>query len=344
MKNLFDPVVLNHLHTNNRLVRSATWEGLASRDGGITDETYQIYDELARGGVGLIITGFTSVSAEDHYFNGMMRLSDDALIPQYKKLTDIVHAQGVPVLTQLALGAYYRNSTGSRFLQTEPDDMTPDEICLVRDRFIEAAVRAGKAGFDGVQLHLAHFFFLSRFVSPAVNHRTDAYGGSTQNRARLPLEILRGIKEAAPNLHISAKINCSDYTYGGLDETESFVLCKLLSDAGIDSIEVSANGTSVPGIRAHVNEAYFAEFAERLAKETDTPVILVGGLRAMDTMETLLNRTGIEMLSLSRPLIREPDLPLRMKNRLALVSKCVSCNACYSTPAHRCVFRREDLS
>ena len=136
----------------------------------MTEEAYEIYDELARGGVGAIITGFTSVALHDYYFGGMMRLCDDALLPQYKKLTDLIHAQGCPVITQLALGAYYREVRG-RFLQVEPDYMSLEEIRLVVSQFIEAAVRAEKAGFDGVQIHAAHFFFLSRFISPAITTR-----------------------------------------------------------------------------------------------------------------------------------------------------------------------------
>ena len=176
MKKVFEEIQLGNLHLKNRLIRSATWEGIALPDGGVTEEAYEIYGELAKGGVGAIITGFTSVALHDYYFGGMMRLCDDALIPQYQKLTELIHAEGIPVITQLALGAYYREVNG-KYRQVEPDDMTEDEIQIVIRQFIEAAVRAEKAGFDGVQIHAAHFFFLSRFISPAVNHRTDAWGG-----------------------------------------------------------------------------------------------------------------------------------------------------------------------
>ena len=339
MKRTFEEVSYRLLHMRNRLVRSATWEGIASADGSISDEAYEMYDELSKGGVGAVITGFTSVSPDDHYFGGMMRLSDDGLIPQYKKLTDVIHAHGVPVITQLALGAYYRPLEDDSFRQTEPDLMTSDEIHHIRDQFTDAAIRAEKAGFDGVQIHAAHFFFLSRFVSPAVNHRTDEYGGSTANRARLIIEIITRIKEKAPGLHISAKINSSDFTYDGLDENESLEMCRLLCEAGLDSIEVSGNGTSVGGIRPHVNEGYFVPFAARLAEEVDTPVIVVGGFRSLDVMEDVLNTTKIEMISLSRPLLREPDLPNLMKDGISTISSCVSCNACYLSPSHKCVFR-----
>ena len=139
---------------------------------------------------------------------------------------------------------------------------------------------------------------------------------------------------------MTIKINCSDFTLGGLDEDESLAICKLLAAAGIDSIEVSGNGTSVGGIRAGINKGYFADFAARLAEAVNVPVICVGGWRSRQVMEKILADTKIELLSLSRPLIREPDFPNKLLRGLSDVSKCVSCNACYSTLAHRCIFGR----
>ncbi len=341
MKKVFETVQLGNLSLKNRLVRSATWEGIARSDGSVTEAAYDIYAELASGGVGAVITGFTSVALHDYYFGGMMRLCDDALIPQYKRLTDIIHAHAAPVITQLALGAYYREMNG-QYRQVEPDDMTADEIRLVIRQFIDAAVRAEKVGFDGVQIHAAHFFFLSRFISPAVNHRKDEYGGTPQNRSRILLDILQGIREAAPSLHVTVKINCSDFTFGGLDGDDCVAVCKLLDAAGIDSIEVSGNGTSVAGIRAHKNEGYFVPAAAEVAEVVSCPVIVVGGFRSLDTMEAVLNHTKIQFISLSRPLLREPDLPRKMAQDAGYISKCISCNACYSSPAHKCVFRGRD--
>ena len=337
MKQIFEPIKVRGLNLKNRLVRSATWEGIASIDGGIPEQAYDIYSELAKGGVGAIITGFTSVSNDDFYFDGMMRLSNDALIPQYRRLVDVIHAENCPAIAQIALGAYYRNG-----VQTEPDDMTTDEVRFVIRRFIDAAVRAEQAGFDGVQIHAAHFFFLSRFISPACNHRTDIYGGSIENRSRILLEIMAGIRKEAPTLHITTKINSNDFAHGGLTEGECVEICRLLDQAGIDSIEVSGNGTSVGGIRAHVNEGYFVPAAAAAAEAVSCPVIVVGGFRTLDTMEAVLNQTKIELISLSRPLLREPDLPLKMQADHGYVSKCISCNRCYRSEAHKCVFRGRD--
>ena len=360
MKDIFAPMELHHLTTKNRLVRSATWEGIAAPDGGISETAYEIYEELAKGGIGAIITGFTSVADHDFYFDGMMRLSRDELIPQYKKLVDVIHRENCPVIAQLALGAYYRELPNGKFVQVEPDEMSLPEIKKVIGEFVQAAQRAEKAGYDGVQIHAAHFFFLSRFISPRVNHRQDAYGGSkigasgacprtsasmrvggsTEGRMRILMDIMQGIREVAPGLHITVKINCNDFTYGGLEEEESLAVCKRLAAEGIDSIEVSGNGTSVSGIRPHVNEGYFAKFAAKLAAEVTTPVMVVGGLRSKEKMEDLLNSTNIALLSLSRPLLREPNFPNMLRNGETDESKCVSCNACYSSPEHRCIFRK----
>ena len=341
MKKLLEPVELKNLAARNRLVRSATWEAIAEPDGRLREDAYAIYSELAKGGIGAIITGFTSVAPHDHASDGTMRLCDGAAIPQYRKLVDAIHAEGCPVIAQLALGDYYRETNG-RYGQVEPDDMREGEIQLVIRRFVDAAVRAEAAGFDGVQLHAAHFFFLSRFISPAANHRTDAYGGSTENRSRILLEIMDGIRRAAPSLHVTIKINSDDFIFGGLDGTECIAVCKLLDREGIDSIEISGNGPSVGGIKAYVNEGYFAPVAAAVAEAVDCPVMVVGGFRSMDTMETVLNQTKIEFISLSRPLLREPDFPNKIKAGSTSISKCVSCNRCYSSPCHRCIFKGLD--
>lgn len=339
-KSIFEPVVMRSLTAKNRLVRSATWEGIATPGGSMTEQGYGIYDELAAGGVGLIIGGFTSVADNDVYINGQMRLSNDSLVPQYRCLTDMVHAHGVPIVAQLALGAYYRGLSGGRLMQIEPDEMTENDIAVVVRLFAEAARRAQVAGFDGVQIHVAHFFFLSRFVSPAVNHRSDAYGGSTENRACLVVEIIDAVRSSAPGLHVTAKVNASDRTQGGLEPNEALELAKLYCVHGLDSIEVSANGTSIAGVRPHKGEAYFAPFAAQLAEVVDTPVMVVGGMRSLDVMQEVLDESKIELISLSRPLLCEPDLPRKLQEGATTESRCVSCNACYSSPAHRCIFRR----
>lgn len=321
MKTIFDKTEIKDLKLKNRLFRSATWEALADENGHFDEEIYRIYDELAAGGVGCIISGFTSVSDNDRYFGGMARLSNDRLIAEHKRLTDTVHAQNVPIIAQLALGEYQNK---------EIDELTDSDIDTIREMFIRAVDRAVLAGYDGIQIHAAHGFFLSRYISPAHNRRA--------NPEQLIIDIAKAVRERQPDLHITMKINSSDFTFGGLDEKGSMHIC-LACAPYLDSIEVSGNGTSVGGIRPGVNEAYFKRFALALGEKVDIPVILVGGHRSIENMNKVLNEGKIEYLSLSRPLIREPDLIERWQRGECSPAKCVSCNMCYRTPAHKCIFR-----
>lgn len=339
MKTIFDEADLGNLHLKNRVIRSATWEALAHEDGSPSDEQLRIYDELAKGGVGGIITGFTSVDRNDCYFGGMARLSDDSLISGWAKLAEISHAQKVPVIVQLAMGEFVRNGN-----VLEPNDLSSAQVAEVINLFGDAARRAKSAGFDGVQIHAAHNFYLSRFISPAYNHRTDSYGGDVKGRAKILLDILADMKRKAPDFHITLKINCSDFMFGGLTSNEALETILLMEKAGLDSVEISGNGTSVAGIKAGRNEAYFLPFAKELKKVTHLPIILVGGHRSIENMNKIVYEDGIEFLSVSRPLIREPDLIKRWKSGNITPSKCVSCNACYRTPGHRCKFRNSALT
>ena len=291
-----------------------------------------------KGGIGGIITGFTSVASNIRITTGIMRLSDDKLIPQYKQLTDIVHKDNCPILSQLALGNYY-NKEG---VETNPDDMSLEDIKNVKDLFIKAAERAKKANFDGIQIHAAHFFFLSKFISPLKNHRTDEYGGSTENRAKILVDILKGIKQLNLGLHVSIKINSNDFEDGGNDENECLKICKILEKEGIDSIEISGNGSSRNKIKPHVNEAYFLDCAKKVAEEVNIPIALVGGIRSRKTMQNILDNTKIQIISLSRPLNCDPEFPRKMENGDIEDSRCISCNGCYKSICHKCVvFKRK---
>ena len=335
MKKLFEPTTLGTLKMKNRLIRSATWEGLADERGHMKEELFERCETLADGGIAAIISGFTSVSGDDHCFGGIARLSSDDFIGEHKRLTDIAHRRGCPIIVQLALGEY-----NGAYRDMSVNDLSEKDIRRIRDMFADGAVRAAKAGYDGVQIHAAHNFFLSRFISPGYNRRTDRYGRTPEGRAALIIEILHAIKTRCPELHVSMKINCSDFFSGGLTPAESLRICELCAENRMDSIEVSGNGTSVPHIKAGENEGYFKDFALRLGERTDLPIILVGGHRSIGKMEQILNEGRVDFLSLSRPLLREPALPNRWKSGDTAPAKCVSCNRCYQTPGHRCVFSR----
>lgn len=334
-KKIFDAAYLGDLCLKNRLIRSATWEALCDESGAVGDELCEMYCELARGGVGAIITSLTSVTDDDHCLEGILRLSKDELMESHKKLVDLVHEEGGIILTQIVLGEYHRNEEDRNLAI---DDLTMEDLERVKTLFVNTAIRAEKAGYDGIQLHAAHGFFLSRFISPTYNHRSDCYGGSAEHRGRLLFEILKEIGKQCPKLHLCMKINSSDFREGGLTPEDSLIICKMCEEAGVHSIEVSGTGTCRTQIKAGINEAYFKEYAIDFAAELGIPVILVGGNRSIENMEAVLNEGNVEFLSLSRPLIREPNLPNRWFSGETEPAKCISCNKCYDTHGHVCIF------
>ena len=327
MKNLFDETKFGGVTLRNRAWRSATWLGLAGPRGEITEAIVRTYTELAKGGAAMLVTGLTSIAEDDAAIGGEAKFYDDLFIAGHRRLTDAVHAEGAKIIMQTAM------------VDGFVDELTTGKVEGVVRQFGEAAARAERAGYDGVQIHAAHFFYLSKFISPLFNHRTDRFGGSPENRARILVEVFAATRErTSPGFVVAVKLNSDDCQPGGLSQTDFLVAGKMLSDAGIDAIEVSANYTSRPNIRPGVNEGPFLPAATALAASVKTPVILVGGLRSIETVNHIFTQTRIEYIALSRPLIREPNLINRWRSGDVLPSACVSCNACYRTNGRVCAF------
>lgn len=327
MKTLFDKTTLRNSELKNRVWRSATWMALADRGGNVTDELVNAYEELAEGGTALIVTGLTSILKNDAEIDRGVKFYNDAFIEGHRRLTDAIHKHNAMVMMQTAL------------VDGPVDELSTGQVENIVRAFGDAAHRAEQAGYDGVQIHAAHFFYLSKFISPLLNHRSDRYGGDQRGRTQILLEILNDMrKKTSDDFCITVKINSSDEYLGGLTRQDFVVSSQLLAEAGIDAIEVSANGTSRMGIKAGLNEGSFLGAAKALSDSVDVPVILVGGLRSMVTINTILSETNIQYVSLSRPLIREPNLINRWLKGDTAPSKCISCNSCYRTYGHRCVF------
>ena len=334
MKTIFEQTEINNLKLKNRLFRSATWDGLVKPDGTLTEEIYTIHRELAEGGVGAIVTGLTDVSPYDWALVGNMRLCSDTLIPDYKHLTDIVKSHDCRILAQLNMNNYIRAE--KRLTKVDINDLTHEDIKDIINLFMQSAIRAEKAGFDGVQIHLAYGWILNRFINPTHNNRNDEYGGTPSNRARIIIEILKAIKQATPNLHIGTKFSFYDNADSSVAIDDCVAICGLLSDNGIDSIEVL--GSHSPKENDPTQEACFLDLALAVKQKINTPVILTGNNHDIKNMEHLLNETGIGYFALSRPLIREPDLPKKWHSGDTAKAKCISCSKCYSTYGKRCIF------
>jgi 2,4-dienoyl-CoA reductase-like NADH-dependent reductase (Old Yellow Enzyme family) len=349
MSKLFEKTTIRGLVIPNRFVRSATWEGMANGDGSCTPELTDYMVQLARGGVGLIITGHTYVSAEGQAGPRQLAVYRDDFTAGLADMVSAVHKAGGKIVMQLAHAGCQavRGLTGQEALgpsvMTDKEgpinrEMTLEDIGKVVESFGNGAVRAEKAGFDGVQIHGAHGYLLSQFVSPFFNKRKDDYGGTVENRARIILEILRTIKaRVRADFPVMIKMNSQDFVEGGLSAEEGIKTAAILAESGFDAIEFSG-GTIYSGKLSPVRpgkldnpdeEVYYRNEAEKYKKAVGVPLMLVGGIRSFEVAENLVENGTADYISLCRPLIREPGLVNRWKSGDLRKASCLSDNQCF---------------
>ncbi|MBU3130985.1 NADH:flavin oxidoreductase [Clostridium gasigenes] len=365
MKTLWDKTNIGNMELKNRFFRGALWEDLADGKGHMTPKLSSIYEELAKGGVGTIITGYSFVTEDEQPNPGMMGIYNDSFIEEYKKITDKIHSLGANIIMQIVYGGFMttfnvgeRTIWGPSTMQNEvtgtwAKEITKDEIKYLVNAYAQAALRIKKSGFNGVEIHGGHGYLLSQFLSPYYNKRRDEYGGNIENRGRIIFEIYEAIREkVGKDFPILIKLNSADYVNeGGLTQEDSLYVAKKLADLGISAIEVTGGNESIKEVadnnlgaaRTKVvisrdRESYFKDYASKLAGMVDIPIILIGGNRHLDVMEDILKNTKIQYFALSRPLTAEPDLINKWSSGDRKKVKCVSCNQCYSTPGKRCIF------
>ncbi|MGI6657344.1 MAG: NADH:flavin oxidoreductase [Desulfobulbus sp.] len=350
MPTLFEATTINGLSLKNRFVRSATHEAKAGGDGEVTDRLIDYLVALARGGVGLIITGHASVCPEGQASPHQLGIYDDSHIRGLRRLTTALHDNGGVCAAQLA-HAGLRGIGGDNHPALGPAAVTDrgkrnaaamNEADLRRTvaAFAAAAGRAREAGFDAVQIHAAHGYLLSQFLSPHYNTRDDDYGGPLANRARLLCEVYAAIrKEVGPSFPVLLKINAEDFLENGLTADESLAACRLLADQGIDAVEMSGgtidSGKNTPwrlGTAKEVErEVYYRRQAAAFKKDCGVPLILVGGFLSFASADEAVRSGLTDYVALSRPLIREPDLIARWAAGDTRKAECSSCNRCFAT-------------
>ena len=348
MSKLFETTTLKNLELDNRFVRSATWLGMAGQDGACTPRLIDVMTKLAQGGLGLILTGYASVLREGQSVPWQIGCYDDRLLPGLTEMTQSVHKAGGKIVLQIAHGGVFSSSEltgaeplGPSAMPTEQGPlgraMTEREIQDTVDAFASAAARAVQAGFDGVQIHAAHGYLLSQFLSPFFNQRTDAYGGSLENRARLLMQVVERVRKVVGKRYpILVKLNSEDCLEGGLTNKEMLSVCTMLQTAGIDAIEMS--GGTILGLVMNKPEIsfspvgdrqpYWRQAAEQYKSKIDLPLILVGGIRSCEMARELIESGVADYISLCRPLIREPGLVNRWKEGDTSKADCISDNAC----------------
>jgi 2,4-dienoyl-CoA reductase-like NADH-dependent reductase (Old Yellow Enzyme family) len=344
---LFEPIEINGMVVPNRFVRSATNDRLAEVSGHLNDAFIEVYEALAEGGVGLIVTGHAYVKWNGKASVTMMGAHDDDLIPGMTRLVDAVHKFDSKIVMQInhagrqtasaVLGetTVAPSAVYSTIYDETPRALTGEEIEELIEDYAAAARRAVAAGFDGVQIHAAHGYLISQFISPFTNVREDQWGGSPENRMRFPMAVLKRVREEVGERYpVLIKLNSADFLEGGLTVEESSQIAATLCRNGIDAIEISggmgesASEIMKTGISEEKDEAYFLPNARRFKEVIDVPLILVGGLRTPALMERLIEDGEADMVSLCRPFIREPDLVKRWKGGDTRKADCVSCNGC----------------
>jgi 2,4-dienoyl-CoA reductase-like NADH-dependent reductase (Old Yellow Enzyme family) len=354
MATLFEKTVIKSLEIGNRSIRSATWEGAADSLGFVTDRVVEIYDNLAQGDIGLIVSGFQYVLANGIAIASQVGNYSEAQLPGLARLAATAHSHGAKIMAQLVHGGskadpglfpeegdiWAPSSIPDHWTGNTPREMTCGEITILVEAYAGAASRAQRGGFDGIQLHGAHGYGINQFLSGACNRRTDRYGGDIGKRYRFLGELLEAVRGAVGRDYpVFIKLSGTDFCEGGLTPEESLHIGRRLAEDGADCLEVSAGSKAsangmVPSrtnIQREEDEAYLSGLSGWFRGSIPIPVVTVGGIRSPQVIEKILSQGVADYVALSRPFIREPDLIKRWRSGDLRKSACVSCNGCYET-------------
>ena len=324
---LYEPIQINSLTLNNRLVMAPMATMFRKEGGLINEETLSYYEERAKGGLGLIETEYTYISPQGRAYAEQIPIYSDDCIPALEKLVctvkstgntkifvQMAHAggngdpmDGLPPVAPSAM-AYARRSS-----EQNAAELTVDEIHAIKNDFAAAALRAKKAGFDGVEIHGAHGYLLSQFLSPITNKRTDLYGGPVENRCRLSCEILSAVREAVgPDYPISYRFGVVDKFENGLTLEDAVIAAKMFEESGADMISVTGGlgGYIIPG---HMDPGYFRKESNAIKSAINIPVMLTGGITTLELMEELLSDGSADLIGIGRPLLKDPFWALNLK-------------------------------
>ena len=359
-KKVFETASFGPIKVKNRLIRSATSFKATDDFGRPTPKLLDVYSELGEGGVGTIITGM-----ED---GGLMvdnTIFRDADMDAYRKVPQVIHQYGAAAIQQIShKGSQIKTSSDESLYSL--NRLSDLEIEQLIQKFVKNNDRSRQVGFDGVQLHAAHGYLLSEFLSPAQNRRTDKWGGSTENRFRIIGEIIKRSKEKHSDFPIFIKLNGYDFQENGMREPEAVKIAKLLEKAGCDGIEVSCgvgrDGFSTvrmpeppvdalreltplrekPAMRKYIISIvaryritsytplynYNVCAASEIKKNVNIPVMVVGGIRALQDMQTIVGNNLADFVSMGRPFIIEPVIANSLKNKSQTESGCIDCGFC----------------
>jgi 2,4-dienoyl-CoA reductase-like NADH-dependent reductase (Old Yellow Enzyme family) len=341
---LFTPIKIGKLEIRNRFMRSATWDAMAESTGLVSERSRALYHELNTGGIGLIITGFAYVSYPLGQAGiGQYGIYDDDMIPGWQPIIKEAHNNGSKIAMQIVHAGINSGYLEKKDISLDAvseipklaarphHEMTDEEIEGIISDFVAAGVRVREAGFDAVQLHGAHGYLFSQFASTIFNQRTDKWGGSPENRRRFPLEVINRMRQAlGPDYPILIKFGVQDDREDGMPLSEGLETCRQMVKAGLNSIEVSAGvGSAIARLReGEVSKIVFRERAAAVKKAVNVPVAVVNGIRNITVAGDIIESGDADMISMSRPFIREPHLLLRWQKGDNSQARCISCGKC----------------
>lgn len=331
---LFTPFTFpNGQSAKNRIFKSAMEEQLA-RHNAPTDSLVRLYDIWAKGGAGVLVTGNVMVSAKGKGSIHDVVLTDESSMPALQDwakagtqdgtllIMQINHAgkQSPKVLSPTPVAPSAVPLKGMESMINPPRELSEEEIITIIRQFARTAQIAEKAGFSGVQIHGAHGYLVSQFLSPHHNQRSDKWGGSLENRMRFLLEIYQAIRAVVgKGFLVGVKLNSADFQKGGFDETDSIAVVATLSELGIDFIEISGGNYESPAMFApkestRKREAFFIDYAQKVRAVSQVPLIITGGFRSQSAMNDALTGGDLDLVGIARPFALMPDLPKRLQN------------------------------
>lgn len=378
MKKVFERSAIGTIELKNRILRSATHEGMGDQYGKPLKELYDTYEKLAKGGAGAIITGYVGVKQNGRTMFNMRMFDKDEYVLDYKPFNLKLKEYNTPVILQLAHGGSQTSSkiTGVVPLSASPTknyfgerckEASESEIEDIIDCFVNSIGRAKEAEFTGVQLHAAHGYLLSEFLSPFLNKRKDHWGGSVENRFRIVREILQKSREKVGHFPIWVKVSAFDENRNRKELEEMIKGWQMLEGDGCDAIEVSCgygfkgfDTIRVPKVPVDAMLALLPDFknsssfkksflkivaplvikkykpihnynvksAERIKKNVNIPVIVVGGIRKLEDIKNIIEKTDIDFVSMCRPFIIEPNIVNKFQENKSVESKCIDCGYC----------------
>ena len=356
-KPLASPFSIGPATLRNRILMAPITTNYADEAGNVTDKTLGFYGERARGGAGALIFEALSVSEQAKLTIRGYDLHNDNFIEGLAQVTDLVHQSGARVFAQLchagpkarsALNGLQSVSASEVAVKVgdPPRAVTRSEISQIVDQFAAAAVRARRAGFDGIELHAAHFYLLSAFLSGHLNRRSDEYGGSVENRSRLVCDIVRAVKaHAGGDFPVLCRIHAKETLPDGIDEAQAQQIARLLEAAGVDAIHVSAGTVEVDpriarfySIRVggpttkECSPGCFVPYAAVVKQAVSVPVIAVGKLNDPIVAEEVIRTGAADLVAIGRGMIADPYLPQKMlTGRWDDIVKCTDCLSCHTT-------------